>query len=214
MLRQVSRRFFTTNGNLLNSLKTFSEREKGIKQNKYPLDRVVYMSDLPYSVTKEDIEKVFERYGPIEELHIPKTAGKEHAKGYGRIVFADKQNARRASIQMQGYVIDNRPIKLELGIEAKKKENISYDIVMLNNLPYDADEEELMKILRPYQALRIGIPRSPIKRECLGYAFVRFATESAASNALKKLKNSLKLNGRKIRLILAEPRNHHYKHIV
>lgn len=209
MLRSITRRQFSTRCFVLNSVKG----ENGIRQNRYPLDKVVYMSDLPYSVTRETIEKVFERYGPIEELHIPKTAGKEHAKGYGRIVFADKQNARRASIQMQGYVIENRPIKLELGTEAKKKENMSYDVVMLNNLPYDADEEELMKILRPYQALRIGLPRSPIKKDCLGYGFVRFATTTAASNAISKLKN-LKLNGRKVRLNLAEPRDHHYQHIV
>lgn len=211
MLRLVGSRSFSHSAVTFNAVKIAKEGK--MKEAKYGLDRVVYMSDLPYSVTKEDIEKMFERYGPIEELHIPKTAGKGHAKGYGRIVFANERNAKRASVQMQGYVIENRPIKLELGTKVLKKKENSYDVVMLKNLPYDVNEQEIMKILRPYQALRIGLPRSPIKSECLGYGFVRFASNNAAANAVGGLKN-LNLNGRRIRISLAEPKDHHYQYIV
>ena len=180
---------------------------------KAPLARVVYMSQLPYDVTKEQLNQVFERYGPIEEIHLPMTKGREHVKGYGRMVFADEKNARRAAVQMQCYVINNRPIRLTLGPDLKEKQKTKYDVVMLKNLSYEAKEDELMKVLRPYQALRVGLPRSPIKNECLGYGYVRFASPEAAERAIEAL-NRQTVCGRKIRMHLAEPKEHHYRFIV
>lgn len=171
------------------------------------------MSQLPYQIKKEDLEKVFERYGPIKELHLPMTAGRTHAKGFGKIVFSDRKNAHRASVQMQGYVMDNMPMKLVLGTEMEAMKDRGYDVVMLKNLAYDVEEEEIMKVMRPYQALRIGLPRSPIKKECLGYGYVRFASVSAAEKALKELKN-VSFRGRRVRMYFAEPKDHEYRFIV
>ena len=178
-----------------------------------PLARVVYMSQLPYDVTKEQLSRAFERYGPIEELHLPTKTGQEHVKGYGRLVFADERNARRAAVQMQSYVLNNMPIKLTLGPELQKRQAKRYDVVILNNLPYDAAEEQLMKVLRPYQALRVGLPRSPVSQECLGYGYVRFASPEAAEKAIREL-NSTAVGGRRLRLHLAELKEHHYRFIV
>lgn len=198
--------------NTNNSVDTQLKDEPKKKKN---LDNVVYMSQVSYDISRDQILDIFKRYGPISEVHLPMTKGKGHAKGYGRIVFDDKNNARRAAVQMQSYVINNMPIKLTLGTDLEKKKAItkSYDVVMIKNLAYDVEEEDIMKILRPYQALRIGLIRAPMKNICLGYGYVRFASSNAAIKALEELKN-FSIKGRKVRMHMAEPKDHHYSFAV
>lgn len=203
-MRTVTQRLFSSGRRLL---------QKTGPETSPPLARVVYMSQLPYDVTKEQLSQAFERYGPIEELHLQMAADREHTKGHGRMVFADERNARRAAVQMQSYVLNNMPINLTLGSELQKRQSKRYDVVILKNLPYDAAEEQLMKVLRPYQALRVGLPRSPMSQECLGYGYVRFASPEAAEKAIREL-NSSAFGGRRLRLHLAEPKEHHYRFIV
>lgn len=170
------------------------------------------MSQLPYGVTKEQLHGIFDCYNP-KEIHLPMTAGKEHAKGTGRLIFEDERMAKRARVQMQGYIIDNMPIQLLLDSELKERKEVPYDVVMIKNLPYDITEDEIFKVLQPYQILRVGLPREPIKRNCLGYGFVRFASPGAAENAIESLKN-LKIKGRRVRLHMAEVKEHNYRYIV
>lgn len=177
------------------------------------LTQTVYISQLSYDVTKEDIQKLFERYGPIEEIHLPMTTGRKHIKGNGRLIFSDAKNARRAAVQMQSYVMKNMPIKLTLGTEFQQRRKSEYDVLMLKNLPYNITEEDLLKIFRSYQVLRIGLPKSPIKDQCLGYGYARFASLEAANKAIKEL-NNVEVHGRNIRIYYAEPKDHQYKFIV
>lgn len=203
-MRTVTQRLFSSGRRLL---------QKTGPETSPPLARVVYMSQLPYDVTKEQLSQAFERYGPIEELHLQMAADREHTKGHGRMVFADERNARRAAVQMQSYVLNNMPIKLTLGSEQRRRQATRYDVVMLRNLPHDALEDELMKVLRPYQALRVGLPRSPVTQEGLGYGYVRFGSAEAAERAVRELKGT-SVGGRRLRLHVAEPKKHHYRFIV
>lgn len=216
MWRNLARRYFTTSTECFNCANT-TKLPKGVEgaSQKSPskLSQTIYFSQIPYDTKKEDIAKIFEGYGPIEDLHLPMTTGKEHVKGYGRIVLSDPKNTKRAVIQMQGYVLQNRKIKLTLGTEFIKKTKSKYDVVIIRNLPYNIIEEELMKILQPYQVLRVGLAKSPIRQECLGYGYARFASLEASGNALNQLKN-LQIKGRKLRMSYAEPNEHGYKYIV
>ncbi|KAG0683349.1 hypothetical protein C6P40_003759 [Pichia californica] len=178
-----------------------------------PNNKALYVSQLPFDISKDQLTEIFKSYGPIQTVYLPLNKGKENSRRRGRVIFENERNARRASIQMQGYVINNVPIKLTLATDVKVKKEIKYDIVMLKNLPYDSEEEEIMKILRPYQALRIGLPRSHVNNECLGYGYVRFASPHAAERAIEKLKN-IKYKDRKIRMHMAEHKQHNYKFVV
>lgn len=193
--------------------KTDKYGEKTVNADPQKLLRTVYMTQLPYEITKEELSEIFKRYGPLESIHIPKNKGKTHARGDGNIVFSDARNAYRASVQMQGYVLNNKPIKLLLGSSFQKKINEKYDVVMLKNLSYSTEELDIMEILRPYQVLRVGLARSPIKKECLGYGYARFANPDIAAKALDELKN-VKVKGRKLRMHFAEKKAHDYKFIV
>lgn len=206
MLTRNIRRTLCTSRTILNTL-----RKDDIKIENS--NKIVYLSQLPYDLKKEQLLDIFKRYGPIKEIHLPKKVDKDHIKGYGKILFEDEKNARRASIQMQGYVINNIPIKLRLGSQSIKRKELNYDVVILRNLSYESTEEEIMEILRPYQALRIGLSRSPVNNECLGHGYVRFASPDAAKKAVNELKN-LVIRDRKIKIFIAEPKSHHYKFIV
>lgn len=205
LIRDIRRTFFTS--------RTLLSNLKKDKLNNENLNKIVYLSQLPYDLKKEQLIDVFDKYGPIKEIDLPMNINKDHIKGYGKILFEDAKNARRASIQMQGYVINNIPIKLRLGCKYNKRKEINYDVVIIRNLAHDSTEEEIMKFFRSYQALRVGLPRSSIKNECLGYGYIRFSSPEASKKAVNELKN-LVIKNRKIKIFIAEPKDHHYKFIV
>lgn len=195
-------------------VRTFKATTEKIFIKKEPVNsRTLLINRLAFNLGDEDLKKVFQSFGTIEKILISTDTITKRSKGHGEIIFSTALSAKRAFQQMQGYVMNDLPIRLLLKSDRKIRQQIKYDILCIKNLPYDITESDIMSVLVRHQALRCGLVKSPITNENLGYGFVRFSSAEAAVKALNDLKD-LNFKGRKVKLSCAEPKQHHYEYIV
>lgn len=178
-------------------------------------DCTVKVSQVSYEALPEHVLSPFKRFGEIEYMHVPYDENTGSMKGMAFVKFRDAKPAKRAAVQLNGFVLNNLPIRTALSSEsAQAQVQQPYEIVIVKNLDYSTTDEEVMEVFRPYQAIRLGLRRAPVgDKPCLGYGFVRFGTISSATKAVNSLKN-LKIRNRNIKVKFAKPMEHNYTYIV
>lgn len=88
-----------------------------LEQNK------LFLSNLPFSATKEHIQQVFEQFGfhPIEIRLVTHKSGKP--KGLAYAEFTDAKEASQAVIKADGYEMDGHTIKVAISNPPQRKES-------------------------------------------------------------------------------------------
>lgn len=82
-----------------------------------PNNTTVFIGGLSSSVTEDELKSIFEPFGPMVYINIPK------GKGCGFIQFVDKQSGEAAISNMQGFPIGNSRIRLSWGRSFKHYNN-------------------------------------------------------------------------------------------
>lgn len=79
-------------------------------------ETTIRVSNLTKAVTEDDLRDLFERFGRIFRISLPrieKPDGTKEPKGFAYIAFADRRDAEQAMNRLQGYGYDHLIIKLE-----------------------------------------------------------------------------------------------------
>jgi len=79
----------------------------------------LYIGNLAFSMTEENLKKAFAEFGEIEEasLIVDKFSGR--SKGFGFITFKDEESAKKAIAAMNDKELEGRNLKVN---EAKPRE--------------------------------------------------------------------------------------------
>ncbi|KFP49453.1 putative RNA-binding protein 19, partial [Cathartes aura] len=89
----------------------------------------LFVRNLPFTSTEEDLEKIFSKYGPLSEIHFPIDRLTKKSKGFAFITYMIPEHAVKAYAEMDGQVFQGR--MMHLLPSTIKKEKIE-----------DADAEE------------------------------------------------------------------------
>lgn len=180
-----------------------------------PANRILLLNRLAFDLEEDEIKKAFEPIGGVENVTIARDSDTNKSRGYGYMIFKDPKLAHRSEVEMQGLVLHNFPIKVQVKSEARYRglESKKYDILYVKNLPYDASDREVLQLFAPYEALRCGLAHAPITKKNLGYGFIRFSSPESAYRALQK-SQGVSLHGRKLKVAFAQPKPNNYRHIV
>ncbi|NWW89446.1 RBM19 protein, partial [Rhynochetos jubatus] len=89
----------------------------------------LFVRNLPFTSTEEDLEKIFSKYGPLSEIHFPIDRLTKKPKGFAFITYMIPEHAVKAYAEMDGQVFQGR--MMHLLPSTIKKEKIE-----------DADTEE------------------------------------------------------------------------
>ncbi|XP_028913965.1 probable RNA-binding protein 19 [Ornithorhynchus anatinus] len=68
----------------------------------------LFVRNLPYSSTEEDLEKVFSQYGPLSELHFPVDSLTKKPKGFAFVTYVFPEHAIEAYSAVDGQVFQGR----------------------------------------------------------------------------------------------------------
>ena len=79
----------------------------------------LYVGNLPYSVTEEDLKSLFADYGDIEEAVIIFDKFSQRSKGFGFVTLADDEMAKKAIEELNSKEVDGREIVVN---EARPRE--------------------------------------------------------------------------------------------
>ncbi|XP_066049527.1 nucleolin [Chamaea fasciata] len=191
------------NGKKLMGLEIKLEKAKSketMKENKKERDaRTLFLKNLPYRITEDEIKEVFEN--ALEVRIVMNKDGT--SKGMAYVEFKTEAEANKAMEEKQGTEIEGRAVVIDFTGEKSQQEHQKGEskTLIVNNLSYAATEETLQEVFK--KASSIKVPQNNQGRP-KGYAFVDFATAEDAREALNSCNNT-EIEGRTIRLEFSSP---------
>uniref|UniRef100_A0A8R1HYK6 RRM domain-containing protein n=2 Tax=Caenorhabditis japonica TaxID=281687 RepID=A0A8R1HYK6_CAEJA len=72
------------------------------------------IDNLSYQTTPNDLRRVFDRYGDIGDVHIPRDKYSRQSKGFGFVRFYERRDAEHALDRTDGKLIDGRELRVTL----------------------------------------------------------------------------------------------------
>ncbi|KAI1084019.1 splicing factor, CC1-like protein [Whalleya microplaca] len=85
----------------------------GTHANSIPFHRL-YVGNIHFSITEQDLQNVFEPFGELEFVQLQKDDN-GRSRGYGFVQFREADQAREALEKMNGFDLAGRPIRVGLG---------------------------------------------------------------------------------------------------
>ena len=82
----------------------------------------IYIGQLPYSVTEDDIKELFSEYGEIASLNLVKDRFSGQSKGFGFIDMPNNSEADKAIKALNKSMFNGREIKVNQVQQSKKRE--------------------------------------------------------------------------------------------
>ncbi|XP_038002271.1 nucleolin isoform X1 [Motacilla alba alba] len=187
------------NGKKLMGLEIKLEKAKSkeaMKEDKKERDaRTLFLKNLPYRITEDDIREVFEN--ALEVRIVMNKDG--NSKGMAYVEFKTEAEANKALEEKQGTEIEGRAVVIDFTGEKSQQDHhqkAESKTLIVNNLSYAATEETLQEVFK--KASSIKVPQNNQGRP-KGYAFVDFPTAEDAREALNSYNNT-EIEGRTIRL--------------
>ena len=74
----------------------------------------LFVRNIPYSTTEDDLLALFARFGAVNEIHIPVAADSNRRRGFAFVEFAAPLNALQAQVATDGKVFQGRPMRVQL----------------------------------------------------------------------------------------------------
>jgi RNA recognition motif-containing protein len=72
----------------------------------------IYAGNLNYSLTEEELEKVFAEYGAVTSVKIIRDKYTDQSKGFGFIEMADDSAAQKAIEELNGTEVKGRELRV------------------------------------------------------------------------------------------------------
>ncbi|NWI07207.1 NUCL protein, partial [Tichodroma muraria] len=182
-----------------------AKSKETMKEDKKERDaRTLFLKNLPYRLTEEEIREVFEN--ALEVRILMNKDG--NSKGMAYVEFKTEAEANKALEEKQGTEIEGRAVVIDFTGEKSQQEHQKGTLhtdnsktLIVNNLSYAATEETLQEVFKKASSIRV--PQNNQGRP-KGYAFVDFATAEDAREALNSCNNT-EIEGRTIRLEFSSP---------
>ena len=83
----------------------------------------LYLGNLPFAASDDDIKEAFSAYGTIEDLFIPLDRETNRPRGFAFITLADDDLARKAIEEMDGADLMGRNLRVNEAEERRPQQN-------------------------------------------------------------------------------------------
>lgn len=87
----------------------------------------LFVSNIDYKVTEEELRALFEQYGEVKSVKILKDMEDQRPKGYGFVLMGSSYEGQKAIIRLNRRKVNDRPLSVQEarpkpGAEPEKKE--------------------------------------------------------------------------------------------
>merc|ERR1719320_947797 len=72
------------------------------------------VDNLPYSAVMEDLQPLFERFGDVGDIYLPKERDSGRSRGFAFVRFHDKHDAEDAMDELNGRSYDGRDLRIRM----------------------------------------------------------------------------------------------------
>ncbi|XP_063221752.1 zinc finger CCHC-type and RNA-binding motif-containing protein 1-like isoform X2 [Bacillus rossius redtenbacheri] len=129
-----------------------------------PSKSTVYVSNLPYSLTNNDLHKIFTKYGKVVKVTVMKDKKTRKSRGVAFILFLTREDARTCAAAINGREMFGRTLKSNIAVDNGR----SADFIRRRDYPdksqcYECGEVGHLSYKCPKNAL--GEREPPPKKE-------------------------------------------------
>lgn len=82
----------------------------------------LYVGNMAYETTNEELSELFSEYGNVSEVKIIFDRETNRSKGFGFITFDDASSCESAIEALNGYEFKGRTLKVNVAQDRKKRE--------------------------------------------------------------------------------------------
>ncbi len=72
----------------------------------------IYVGNLPYNTTEDELRELFSQYGSVVSANIIKDRETRNSKGFGFVEIAEEADAEKAIKELDGMAFNNRDLKV------------------------------------------------------------------------------------------------------
>jgi len=73
---------------------------------------VLYVGNINYTLSEDELKLVFERYGKVDSVRIVKDRETNRSKGFGFVDMVNDQDAELAKNELNGFEINGRSLRV------------------------------------------------------------------------------------------------------
>ncbi|HEY9817889.1 MAG TPA: hypothetical protein V6D20_19100, partial [Candidatus Obscuribacterales bacterium] len=85
----------------------------------------LYVGNLPYDVSSNELEVLFGRFGAVKEVHMGRDRKTGLSKGYAFIEYVKESDAKEARDGLQGFELRGRSLRLDVNVKQSHHPNPS-----------------------------------------------------------------------------------------
>ena len=74
----------------------------------------IYVGNLPYSISEEDLQNAFGEHGTVTNVNIIKDRVTGNSKGFGFVEMENDDEGQKAIEEMNGAELGGRPLKVNV----------------------------------------------------------------------------------------------------
>lgn len=167
--------------------------------------RTIFVNNLPYDITKEQIKEMFVKYGEILDVRVIYNPKTNKPRGYCYVEFNDEDSTVKClnDVKDNPIMLLGRKIIIGQSVSISKLRNKVEYVVHVTNLSFKLNEEELIMFfekecnIERKDIVKVVICRDKEKKsKSKGYGFVQFSSIEMMNEAVKG--NGKMLKGRSI----------------
>ncbi|KAF7914262.1 uncharacterized protein EAF01_000668 [Botrytis porri] len=173
-------------------------RDRNVERPSIDPNNGVYIGNLLFDITEEDLKKEFEHFGTITDVRVTRDA-RGLSKGFAYIDFADVQSATAAIEAKNQTIFEGRRLVVNYVNKTPKirDQNPPSKCLFIGNLAFemsDADLNSLFREVRNVIDVRVAIDRRTGQPR--GFAHADFVDVDSAMKALEQLQGKEVFNRR------------------
>jgi RNA recognition motif-containing protein len=85
----------------------------------------IFVSNLGFSSRDEDLKRIFAEFGEVSSAKVIMDKFTNRSKGFGFVEMPDENAAKKAINELDGSVVDGRPIKVNIARPKESRDNNS-----------------------------------------------------------------------------------------
>ena len=182
------------------------------KQNKprapKPNGKKLYVGNIPFAASQEDISALFEPYGDISDVYIPANRDTGMGRGFGFVTILQEEGALKAIEEMDGVEFDGRRLVVNEPLPPGQKppprrKPPGNTKIYVGNLSFYTVPDTLLDLFGEFgQVYDCYFPTDRATGATRGFAFVSM-DEADANNAIAEL-DGCEVDDRVLRVNLAQ----------
>ncbi|CAD8186826.1 unnamed protein product [Paramecium octaurelia] len=174
-----------------------NEVNQQVEEQENELTRILYVKNLNFSTTEKNLLKFMSsKVNDIKKVTIINKEGV--SQGYGFIEF-DKPESAQKVLRLNNLILDDHLLQLsqskpkpkqDLNKRKQKQEIEPTNKLLIKNLPFEANAQELRRLIKQYGELKkLRLPKK-LDGSIRGFAFAEFLNNEEAQNAAESLQST------------------------